>query len=75
MISTNAGRLEFSVPSPYATHDPIAGRVSRPEPVAIMFLAVKWSSLSWYRLLTKHSSSMRRLMLGNRSEAHCPERP
>src|SRR3954462_11760616 len=75
MISTNAGRLAFSVPSPYDTHDPIGGRGSRPEPVAIMFFAVKWSSLSWYRLLMKQSSSTSLLVSGNRFDAHCPDSP
>ena len=46
MISTNAGRFSFSVPRPYAAHEPALGRTSRPEPVKIMFFAVKWSSLS-----------------------------
>ena len=75
MISTNAGRFSFSVPSPYATHDPALGRTSRPEPVKIMFLAVKWSSLSWCSDLMKHRSSISLLVSGNRSDAHAPLRP
>src|SRR5207302_7704874 len=65
----------FYVRSPYATHEPIGGRGSRPEPVAIILLAVKWSSLSWCSDLMKHSSSMSRLISGNRSEPHRPQRP
>src|SRR5439155_1986525 len=75
MISMNAGRLSFSVPNPYATHDPAGGRGSRPEPVAIMFLAVKWSSLSWCSDLMKQRSSISLLVSGNRSEAHRPDWP
>ena len=40
-----------------------------------MFLAVKWSSLSWYSDLMKQSWSISLLVSGNRSDAHAPLRP
>src|SRR3954452_13225219 len=69
------GRLLFSVPSPYVTHDPIDGGRNLAVPVCRRKVASPWARPSVCMLLITHRSSTCVATCGNNSETQRPHSP
>src|SRR6202035_1062489 len=69
------GKLLFSVPSPYVTHEPSDGRTKLAAPVCNRNVASPWARPSVYILLITHRSSACCATCGKSSETQRPHSP
>src|SRR5580765_1803452 len=75
VMTTKPGRLLDSLPRPYVTHDPIAGRPDSRLPVFMKVWAGSWLMASVFIERRMHISSAMCEVYGNSSLISCPDWP